>query len=243
MRALVSIAFSVAFLTAYPSFGKDTPKTNPLSEALSAAPALELPAKTADLVLRAKARDRSLTTRNAVKGAVRINPNAAPAIVGAVARAVTDMAPTAAGVAAAERPEQASAIAKAAAAAAPSQAGKIVAAVCRSVPKEYRNVAVVVAQAAPGEREAILHAVASALPDLAPTINKALAGSAGSALSIASVLEVSSSASAPILAGATPEVRGPAVGPPFAPLTTTPSTVTPGSSGLTPPGGRNYARP
>jgi len=119
MKPIVSIVLSVAFLGACNSFGKDTTKANPFNEILSAAPAVELPAKAADLVLQAKARDRYAATLNAVKGAVGINPAAAPAIVGAVARAVPAMASVAAGAAAAEQPKQASAIAKAAAAAAP----------------------------------------------------------------------------------------------------------------------------
>ena len=92
---------------------------------------------------------------NVVKGAVGINPAAAPAIVGAIARAVPDMASVAAGAAAAEQPKQASAIAKAAAAAAPSKAGKIVTAVCRAVPNEYRNIAVAVSQVVPASGKEI----------------------------------------------------------------------------------------
>lgn len=243
MQAIISITLSVAFLTACSSFGKDAQKANPFNEALSAAPALELPAKTADLVVRAKARDRLATTLNAVKGAVGINPAAAPAIVGAVARAVPDMASVAAGAAAAEQSGQASAIAKAAAAAAPSQAGKIVTAVCRAVPNEYRSVAAAVSQVVPGADEGILRAVASALPELKPAIDQALAGSVGNVVSVAAVLNQVPSPAAPVLAEALPMVRGPAVGPAFIPLTTTPSTVSPGTSGLAPTGGRNYARP
>lgn len=243
MRTIVSITLSVVFLTACNSFGKDALKANPFKEALSAAPALELPAKTADLVLRAKARDRSATTLNAVKGAVEINPGAATAIVGAVARAVPDMASVAAGAAAAEQPEQANAIARAAAAAAPSQAGKIVAAVCRAVPNDYRNVAAAVSQVVPGAGEEILRAVAAALPDLKAALDQALAGPAGNVASVTDVLNQVTGAAAHALAEASPLVRGPAVGPPFIPLTTTPSTVTPGTSGSAPTGGRNYARP
>ena len=57
---------------------------------------------------------------------------------------------------------------------------------------------------------------------------------------------------APALATTTPNVprgnpgpmlRGPAVGPPYIPLTTTPTNVTSGSAGVVPDGGRNYAKP
>ena len=243
MKPIISIVLSVAFLGACNSFGNDAPKANPFNEILSAAPAVELPAKAADLVLRAKARDRYAATLSAVKGAVGINPAAAPAIVGAVARAVPDMASVAAGAAAAEQPKQASAIAKAAAAAAPTQAGKIVAAVCRAVPNEYRNVAVAVSQVVPSAGEEILRAVASALPDLKPSIDKALAGYGGNVVSVTATLDQVFSPAAPVLAGTAPMARGPSVGPAYVPLTTTPANVTPGTSGQVPPGHRNYATP
>ena len=262
MKTIASIALSVVFLAAGNSFGKDATKANPFNEALTAVPAAELPAKAADLVLHAKSRDRQTTTINVVKGAVGINPAAAPAIVGAIAKTVPDMASVAAGTAAAEQPKQASAIAKAAAAAAPSKAGKIVAAVCRAVPNEYRNVAVAVAQVVPGAGKEIVDAVASALPDLKPGIERVLAGYGGNAVSVGSTLDqatkvsptsTGSGAVAPALAApvsstplagsAAPRARGPAVGPPYIPLTSTPTNVTSGSSGQVPTGGRDYAAP
>jgi hypothetical protein len=243
MKTIVTIALSVAFLVVCNSFGKDAPKANPFNEILSAASTVELPATAADLVLHAKARDRSATTLNVVKGAVGINPAAAPAIVSAVARAVPDMASVAAGAAAAEQPKQASAIAKAAAAAAPSQAGKIVAAVCRVVPKEYRNVAVAVSQVVPSAGEEILRAVASVLPDLEPSIDMALAGYVGSVVSVAATLDQVPSPAAPVVAGAAPMARGPSIHPPYQALTHTPVWVTPTTGGQVPPYGRNYASP
>jgi len=242
MKPIVAVALTVVSLVACNSYGKDALQANPFNEILSATPAVELPAKAADLVLRAKAPDRSSATLNAVKGAVSINSAAAPAIVGAVARAVPDMASVAAGAAASEQPKQASVIAKAAAAAAPSQAGKIVAAVCHAVPNQYRNVAIAVSQAVPSASEEILSGVASVLPELKPSIDKALAASAGNIVSVTATLDQMVS-STPSLVGFAPMVRGPAVGPAYVPLTTTPANVTPGSSGQVPPGGRNYAKP
>src|SRR5438105_15166952 len=101
--------------------------------ALSRVPAVEVPARAAELVEAAKADERGLTTIEVVQSAVRLNPTAAPAIVGAIAHAVPAMASIAAAAAAQEQPKLASAIAKAAAAAAPTQAGKIAAAVCKAV--------------------------------------------------------------------------------------------------------------
>jgi len=262
MKKITCIAFSVALLATCNSFGKEAPKANPFNELLTAVPAAELPAKAADLVLHAKSRDRQAATINVVKAAVGINPAAAPAIVGAIARAVPDMAPVAAGTAAAEQPKQASAIAKAVAAVAPAKAGKIVAAVCRAVPNEYRNIAVAVAQVVPGAGKEIVNAVATALPDLKPSIERTLAGYGGSVVSVASTLDQAASVSrtsaapgavaplpatpaAPITVAGTPapRARGPAVGPPYIPLTSTPTNVTSGTSGEVPTGGRNYAAP
>ena len=243
MKTIVIIAVSVACLGGWNSFGKDAPKANPFNEILSTAPAVELPAKTADLVLQAKARDRHSVTLNAVKGAVGINPNASPAIVGAVARSVPEMASVAAGAAAAEQPKQASAIAKAAAVAAPSEAGKIVAAVCRAAPKEYRNVAVAVSEVVPNQGEEILRAVATAVPELKVAIEKAMLGNGEKLMSVTQVLDQAGVIAVPTVASAAPMARGPTVGPAYVPLTTTPANVTPGTSGQVPPGHRNYATP
>src|ERR1039458_234129 len=179
MKRIVSISLSVAFLVACHSFGNDAPKVNPFKKTLAAVPSMELPAKATSLVLQAKPLARQDVTINVVKAAVGINPVAAPAIAGAIARAVPELASVAAGTAAAEQPKQASAIAKAAAAGAPTQAGAIVKAVCRAVPNEYRSIALGVSQAVPGANKEIVKAVESALPDLKPSIDTVLAGYGG----------------------------------------------------------------
>jgi hypothetical protein len=258
MKNIACIALSAALLAACNSFGKDAPKASPFKAVLTAVPAAELPAKAADLVSQAKPRERKATTANVVKGALEINPAAAPAIVGAITRAVPEMAAVAAGAAAAEQPKQATAIAKAAAAAAPSQAGQIVVAVCRAVPNQYRSVAIAVFEAVPWAGKAIVNAVAAALPDMKPYIENTLAGSGGNVLSVAYTLDqaargsqggtgteplpptLTPRATPPIVAGM---ARGPAIGPPFIPLSNTPTNVTSGSSGQVPGGGRDYAAP
>src|SRR5258706_8065242 len=147
MRHITMIALGMICLGAVNLLAKDGQKASSVIETLSGVPAAELPAKAAQLVKEAKARERETTTINVVKAALAMNPAAAPAIVGAISRAVADMAPVAAGTAAAEQPSQSCAIAKAAAAAAPSQAAKIVVAVCRAVPNEYRCIAIAVSLA------------------------------------------------------------------------------------------------
>jgi hypothetical protein len=265
MKRIAILALSVMGLSALTTSAADT--TNPFREPLSRVSAAELPPKAADLSKSAKSRERTTTTINVVKAAVGINPAAAPAIVGAIARAVPDMAATAAGTAAAEQPKQASVITRAAVAAVPSKAGKIVVAVCRAVPNEYVAIAVAAAQAAPDSAKEIIEAVATALPELKLSIEKALAGYKslpgvqvvlGDAARIAPTL--TSDQTAPTLAapggpvaaagrvpGSTPATttlpRGPSIGPPYIPLSGTPGNVTPSTSGDVPTGGRNYAAP
>jgi hypothetical protein len=258
MKYIACTMLSVALLVGGNALAKDAPRANPFDKVLIAVPAAELPAKVADLVLQAKPRDQQATTVNVVKSAVGLNPAAAPAIVGAIARAVPAMASVAAGAAAAEQPKQASAIAKAATAAAPSQAGAIVKAVCRAVPNEYRNIAVAVSQAAPGSGTEILKGIESALPDLKPSIDRVLAGYGGNVASVGGTLDQAAqvqpttqpvtmptfpSAGTPqnVLVGFPP--RGPSGGLPYIPLTSTPTNVTSSSSGEVPGGGRNYAAP
>jgi hypothetical protein len=260
MKTIASILLSVAFLAAGSSFGKDAPQADSFNEVLAAVPAAELPAKAADLILHSRSRERQAATVNVVKGAVGINPAAAPAIVGAIARAVPDMASVAAGAAAALQPKQAAAIAKAAAAAAPAKAGKIVTAVCRAVPNEYRNIAAAVAQVVPDAGKEIVNGVAAALPGLKPAIDSALASYGGNVVSVTDMLDraakvslgsltsVAAAPTVPTLSAnaplqGTPMARGPAVGPPYHPLTQTPTNVTPATSGEVPEGGRNYAAP
>lgn len=265
MKYFTCIWLSVALLMAGNTFGADTPKANLFDKALTAVPAAELPAKAAELVSQAKSRSRQATTVSVVKSALGINPAAAPAIVGAIARAVPEMASVAAGVAAAEQPKQATAVAKAAAAAAPSQAGAIVKAVCRAVPNQYRDIANAVSQAAPEAGKEIVRGVESALPDLKPSIEMVLAGYGGSVPSVSATLDQAATAvqakAAPGTASSTlmpqpgspsivlgsPQLsqppRGPASGPPYIPLTRTVTNVTSGTSGDVPTGGRNYAAP
>jgi hypothetical protein len=273
MKNITSFVLSVALLVASASFGADAPKANPFIEVLGSVPAAELPAKAADLVQHAKSRERAATTAEVVRAAVGANPAAAPAIVSAIARAVPEMAAVAAGAAAAEQPKQAAAIAKAAAAAAPSQARKIVVAVCRAVPNDYRNIAVAVSQVVLSANKDIVNAVATAIPGLKPYIDQALTAYGGTVSSVSAVLDQASRLAQTATAGSpirtavagpssasgsgsavplgqpttpgalTPLARGPAVGPPYIPLSSTPTNVTSGTSGQVPTGGRNYAAP
>jgi hypothetical protein len=264
MSRIAILALSIS-LSVFTLLAADAP--NPFQETLSRVTPAELPAKAADIIKSVKNRERTTTTINVVKAAVTINPAAAPVIVGSIARSLPELAAIAAGAAAGEQPRQASAIARAASAAAPSKAGKIVVAVCRAVPNEYAAIATAVAQVVPDSTREILASVATALPELKDSIEKALANYRGQP-SVAVVLAdaaklgtsvgnqpLSSLSATPIAgrplasAGASSAsssgtgARGPAVGPPYIPLTGTPGNISPTNSGVVPTGGRNYAEP
>jgi hypothetical protein len=140
MRYIAILAISAWCMAVLPVNAKDPTQALAYKQVLSACPAAELPAKAASLVKKAKSADQKTTTIKVVKTAVAINPASAPAIVGAVARAVPSVAAIAASTAAAEQPKQAAAIAKAAAAAAPDKAKEIQVAVVGAVPSQKAEV-------------------------------------------------------------------------------------------------------
>ncbi len=220
---------------------------------LAAVPAPELPAKAAEMVKSAPTRERATVTIEVMKAAILKNPQAAIAIVGAIAKAVPDQAALAAAVAAAEQPAQAAEFARAAAVAAPAKVGSIVAAVCRAAPQDYRRIALLVTEAVPGANNEVLHAIATVFPELKPGIERALAGNAYNPPSVALLLDSSRPARPP---GATAVVegtgsttvpgtlpRGPSIAPPYLPLPAGTTNVNPSSSGPVPRGDRNYAAP
>ncbi len=160
MKAAVVFLLTVGL--AFSSFATDVPSVNELTETLSRGPWAELPVRVAALVRHAKTHDRNDMTIAAVKAAVGLNPAAATAVVGSIARAVPAMTAIAAEAAAAEQPKQAPEIAKAAAAADHAAAAAIVAGVSKAVPDQCESVAIAVSEAVPGSGKEILQAVAIA---------------------------------------------------------------------------------
>lgn len=228
----------------------ETPTVGSYLAALSTTTQAELPAKAADLVARASAKQQSQTTVDVVKAAVGLNPAAAPAIVGSIAQTTPAMAAIAASTAAGLVPGQATAIARVAAAAAPGQAGKIVEALCRVLPGSYQELAKAVAEMAPGASKDILGGVAAAIPSLKEPINKILLASKDAIPSVNSVLEqVKADVAAAALLAPTPNGRfakagvNPVVTPPYVPPPASPVNLDPGSGGQVPPGGRVYSQP
>ncbi len=210
---------------------------------LTAATSAELPAKAADLVVHADAKNLKQTTIDVVKAAIGLNPAAAPAIVGSIARSSPTMAGTAAATAVVLVPNQAAAIARAAAAAAPGQAGSIVEAICRVSPGAYQIIAAAVAEAVPGAGKQILAGIAAAIPELKDAINQTLAAYDGKIPSVSMVLTqvaqaVGSTTTSAVNSGGTPLLpRGPSTGPANLPIGT-PIVNDPGTGVAVPTGGR-----
>jgi hypothetical protein len=142
---------------------------------LKGVPAAELPAKAAELVQDSKPLHRSAMATNVVKAAVRINPAAAPLIIGAVARAMPETAAVAAQAAAVDQPVEIEEVTRAAVAVVPARAGQIVLAVCRASPDEYRRIAITAARVAPAAARDILNAVCVVRPELKPYIDMEMA--------------------------------------------------------------------
>jgi hypothetical protein len=226
---MFSLVMAVAFVAAAQLRAGETPAANPYFNSLSSVSPAELPAKSAELVSQADVKNRAESTINVVKAAVGLNPAAAAAIVGTIAKSAPEMASVAAATAVALVPSQAVAIARAAAAAAPAQAGKIVEAVCRVIPAAYKEVANAVASVAPGEGRAILDGVSAAIPSLKGPIGKILAASNAATPSVPDVLgQVSPT---------------PAVHFDPAPPLVSPLPVDSGSGGQVPINGQIYSNP
>jgi hypothetical protein len=248
---MLTMITAVALVATLKLCAGDAPAANPFFGTLSTVSPAELPAKAAELVSQADAKNRVETTINVVKAAVGLNPAAAAAIVGTIALSTPEMASVAAATAVKLVPNQAIAIARAAAAAAPSQAGKIVEAVCRVVPSAYQEVANAVAGVAPGEGKAILAGVSAAIPVLQDPINKVLISNNGGNPSVSDVLGqvsttttmptaslISPTTVTPLVSVAQPLVTFKPVKPPVSPV-----NYSSGSGGQVPTGGRDIPAP
>lgn len=233
MKQVAILVLSAFCLAPLASLAKDS---QDYTKALKGVPAPELPAKSAEIVKKAKVRDWGDTTVGVVQAGVRISPVSAPAIVGAIAKSVPDMASLAASTAALEQPSQAAAIARAAASAAPARASKIVTAVSRAVPAQTRLVAVSVAESVPGAGRDVLTGVIGAQPELRRSL---IASTASTAPEVAKALDQAYKD----VAVAGPESRGPTISAPYVPASGTPANVDTTSSAPVPPGGRSYASP
>jgi len=242
------LAVAVALAMAVKVSAGETTGASPFLGVLTTATSVELPAKAAELVLQADAKNIKQTTIDVVKAAVGLNPAAAPAIVGSIAKSSPAMAATASATAVVLVPSEVVAIARAAAAAAPAMAGSIVEAMCKVLPADYQNVADAVAAVVPGASKEILAGIVAAIPELKNVISQTLASYNGQIPSVSIVLQAVQNgglASTPTALGSdTPSfVRGPSSGAPLTPISGTLVVHAPGSGSPAPPGGHNYPSP
>jgi len=256
------LVLAIAVTLAAGATAGDITAANPALGVLSTVTAAQLPAKAAELVSQAgNGASLTATTIDVVKAAVGLNPAEAPAIVGSIAKVSPAMAATASATAVALVPKQVVPIARAAAAACPAKAGAIVEAICRVLPADYLKVAEAVSEVVPGSSKEILAGVAAAIPGLKFSIDQTLASYQGSDPSVSMILSQVAQTEPSVAALATttgfaqgspvqsaPAVpvtlpRGPSVGPPFNPVSSTPTVITPSSGGAVPTGGHGYAAP
>lgn len=108
LLSVLSLAFVLAVAT--PVSAKETAN---VQKVLKAVRAPELPAKAADLVLKASKEEQEAVTISVVKAAIAIRPASAAAVVGAIARVAPHRAAIAASTAIALAPKQTAAINKA----------------------------------------------------------------------------------------------------------------------------------
>lgn len=235
--------------------------------AMAGATALELPAKAADLVAKATARDKENVANAVIKAAMGVNPSAAIAIVGAVVQSSPGTAPVVAVTAATLQHKRLEQIVKAAVHAAPSEAGKVVAALIKEFPQDYGTIAIAASEGAPTSGVEILAAVA----DYVPALQSAIKGSTNSyaanngnvpvqailmqsynqALTSGAVVSTrvpTALAVAPVPSPAQPTVvvsapSGPYQGPPYVPILGPVVNYGPGQVNPQSPGGRNYSSP
>jgi hypothetical protein len=247
----MGFAVAAALATAVNVSAGESTANNPYFVVLTTPTATELATKSADLVLKVDSKQRQQTTIDVVKAAVPLNPAAAPAIVGSIARSVPEMAAIAAATAVSLAPDEAAAIAHAAAVAAPSKAGKIVESMCHALPAAYQQIADAVADVVPGAGREILTAVSTAVPTLKDSLNKVLASYGGNVPSVSTVLNqvqstvpLASAAQSPPSSLDSPALAAPTVGTPYVPTPVVHTTKNPRlDGGVVPPGNRNYASP
>lgn len=256
-RASSMMLFTVLCLTANAAGTDKASSVSALKKELSAVAVPEMPAKAAQLVAQAKADALEATAEAVVTAAVNVRPAATVAVVSAIARENPAAAAVAAARAATLRPKDAAWIARAAAGAAPAQAGKIVFALCKALPGQYAVIATAVAQVVPDAAKEILQQVVAAVPALKPFVDRVSADSKDASMGqimaqTESLVQAAAKAAkttpekvvggetvAPVPANALPP---PSVGPPFTPITGTPTETGRTNTVEIPPGGaRDYS--
>ena len=266
----LSVAFLVAPISFAKDAPKANPFTEVLAtvpaaempakaaEVVQHAKSRERAATTADVVRAALGINPAAAP--AVVGAIASSvPSMASVAAGVAAAEQPKQAAAIAKAAAAAAPSQARKIVLAVCRANPNAYREIAIAVSQAVPSANKDILNAVAAAIPGLNpylEQTLVGYGGNVPSV-PTVLDQTVKLAQTAPVPGAASAASMSASRPAVAAGQPAVssalatpapaapfaRGPAVGPPYIPLTTTPTNVTSGSSGQVPTGGRNYAAP
>lgn len=171
-KLLVAVTATIVF-GVVSAWSATSPQVLSARKVLKPLPAVEVPAKAAELVAQANVNDRDATAAAVVTAALNVRPTSGMAVVGAVARQMPETAPTAAVTAANLKPKELANIASSAASAAPKQAARIVEALCKAMPAKYAVIASAVAKAAPSESKSVVAAVLTAVPALKPFLDRA----------------------------------------------------------------------
>ena len=234
----------LAFLLESGALAQSLIGASEIQRVLEKAPAAELPALSAALAAKGVAQGRVALAAEVVSCAVRINPAACVAVVGAVSRTKPEVAGLISETAARAQSTLAPEIARAAAAAAPFQAGEIVTRVGAVVPEDIRRIALAAFETAPKSGIDILRAIGTVDLKLRPYLEREITKCAGIVRSVSRCLDRAEAAqsrdAASLLAegGHNPGDPAPAVSMPHKPIGPKPPR---GEDH--PPGGRNYARP
>ena len=243
MKNVVMMVAGLGWLAVTPLSTAAQLTINEVEAQLRAFPAAELPAKAATMVKYSKPPERTVMATKVVRAALRINPAAAPPVIGAVVRAVPEVAPLSVQAAVLGQPAQLEDIISAAVLVVPDRAGQIILAVCRVQPGEYRLAAITAARLAPSAAREILNAVGEARPELKPHIDKEMAACTGRIPSAASCLDRAEAARSRAVAAL--NEKNEALDPRGLSSDNSPGTSKdkPPHGNGKPPGGRNYARP
>lgn len=257
-KVLIAFATSMA-LGACLAWASSSPQVSAARKALKAVPAVELPAKAAEMVAQAKPEDCDLAAAAVVTAALDVRPISTIAVVSAIARQTPAAAPMAAAKAALLQPKKLADITAAAASAAPKQAASIVEALCKAMPAKYAVIATVAAKIVPTASQEIVAAVTAAIPSLKPFVDKAASEYAGTNPSVSLLMtrtdmwvtatanEAKTTPERVLGSSTTPTVlAGPQPGPPYTPLPEDAIIVQIRGRNTTnapPGGGRDYSAP
>jgi hypothetical protein len=267
---MLSVAFLVASIACAKDALKANPFTETLALAPAAelpakaadlvqhAKSRERATTTADVVKAALGINPAAAP--AVVGAIASAvPTMASVAAGVAAAEQPKQAAAIAKAAAAAAPSQARKIVLAVCRADPNDYRDIAIAVSQAVPSASKEILNAIATVFPGLKPYIEQALlgyAGNVPSVSTVLDQAVKmaqaattpGGVSSAMRTPAVAAgqpvtptSSTTPGTPALGGA--DVRGPAIGPPYLPLTSTPTNVISGHSGQVPPGGRNYAQP